>query len=365
MAPGTIQKKRSPMLIHVVDDDEPVRGSLELLLRSVGHQVQTFASASAFLHALDRAAPACLILDLNMPGVDGAELSELLARQGHRFPVIVQTAAPHSPLVERAWRSGVLAVVEKPPSIDRLLELIDRVEGMRRGAAVRPFAESPPRPGVYQTGLQGDSLAELSGCLASLRWPMSGFTHSDACLAAIDRDTPDCIVCDIDTAQGAALARALAQYSEVPCIALCGDRRSGLAKGLAALERLDGSWMLVDKASPGQLEKSIIQALLSWLGKPPRRLYAAIEPLYPDSDAESLAEQKTSDLVLTPELNVSAMSKNYAQVAMISRYDHLGRNLFEVFQSRRWRCRRRVEPESFLATRLAETHARPDAAAAL
>ncbi|MDR3418598.1 MAG: response regulator [Nevskia sp.] len=113
-------------MIHIVDDDEAVRSALHLLLRSLGMRAQAFESAQEFLDALPGGAPDCLLLDLNMPEMNGAELQETLAARASRIPVIVISARPDSPLAARALAAGARTVLEKPL---REQDLIDAVQG--------------------------------------------------------------------------------------------------------------------------------------------------------------------------------------------------------------------------------------------
>ena len=78
-------------IVHVVDDEAPIRESLALLLRSVGLASRTHASAAEFLEAWQPAPGACLVVDVRMPGMSGLELQEELNRRGAIIPVIFIT----------------------------------------------------------------------------------------------------------------------------------------------------------------------------------------------------------------------------------------------------------------------------------
>lgn len=108
-------------LIHIVDDDEAVLSALQLLLRSFGCRVRSFASASAFLDALaQEAAPDCLLLDLDMPVMNGAELLEALKARQSGIPVIIVTGRGDTPLAARARQAGARDVLGKPFGEDEL-----------------------------------------------------------------------------------------------------------------------------------------------------------------------------------------------------------------------------------------------------
>jgi FixJ family two-component response regulator len=78
-------------LIFVVDDEEPIRGALRVLLRAEGFAVHAFASAAEALEALDSVTPDCVLTDYHMPEMDGRELISCLAKRRVTAPVIVMT----------------------------------------------------------------------------------------------------------------------------------------------------------------------------------------------------------------------------------------------------------------------------------
>lgn len=113
-------------LVYVVDDDDAIRAGLRLLLESNGWHAETYASAEAFLLAYSPRHQACLLLDLEMPGMNGPELqTELLAR-GVSLPVIVMTARDERRVVHRAQAAGAMAVLRKPFREAALLPLIEK-----------------------------------------------------------------------------------------------------------------------------------------------------------------------------------------------------------------------------------------------
>jgi len=111
-------------LIFIVDDDPPVLKGLSRLLRGRGFQVRTFASAEAFLGALGAEAPACLLLDMRMPGMDGLDLMDALARRGVETPVVVITAYLDDGLARRCKAAGASACLTKPVEPSALLQAI-------------------------------------------------------------------------------------------------------------------------------------------------------------------------------------------------------------------------------------------------
>ncbi|WP_421988726.1 response regulator transcription factor [Roseococcus sp.] len=135
-------------VVHVVDDDTAVRRSLAMLLRSTGHQVETYASAEAILLAAEDAplAQGCIVLDVRMPGMDGLSLMEVLSRREIHLPVVIVTGHGDIPLAVRAMRAGALDFVEKPYAEERILGAV--------GSALSSLREVDRRK---QLGLQAQA----------------------------------------------------------------------------------------------------------------------------------------------------------------------------------------------------------------
>ncbi len=112
-------------VVYVVDDDEAVRDSLLLLLRSVGLRAVVFDSAQAFLDRLDHAGPSCLVLDIRMPGISGMELVQRLRDQNCSLPTIIITGHGDVPMAVEAMKLGVFDFLQKP---FRDQELLDRIQ---------------------------------------------------------------------------------------------------------------------------------------------------------------------------------------------------------------------------------------------
>lgn len=112
--------------VFIVDDDESVRESLSALLETQGLNVLAFASAEAFLLGYQPAAPACAVVDLRMPGMDGLTLLEHLRDRGIALPVLVVTGHGDVPLAVRAMKAGATDFIEKPYANSTLLEAIGR-----------------------------------------------------------------------------------------------------------------------------------------------------------------------------------------------------------------------------------------------
>jgi CheY-like chemotaxis protein len=113
-------------LISIIDDDDSVRSSLKSLVRSLGFGVCTFTSAEEFLNSPCQDDSSCLITDLQMPGMSGIELQQLLSAQGRHIPIIFVTAFPEDRIQRRALESGALGFLSKPFECQALVELIDK-----------------------------------------------------------------------------------------------------------------------------------------------------------------------------------------------------------------------------------------------
>ena len=121
-------------VVCLVDDDQSVRESLAGLLRSVGLQVRVFASAEEFLRVVGELAPACLILDVTMPGMTGADLQERLLAEEQKIPIIFITARTESALRARVLELGAVAYLVKPFAESELLDAVDAVLGSGKGS---------------------------------------------------------------------------------------------------------------------------------------------------------------------------------------------------------------------------------------
>ena len=113
-------------VISIVDDDASFRRATARLVRSLGHAVAAFSSAEEFLSSDRLHDTACLISDVQMPGMSGIELQNQLLAQGVRLPVIFITAYPESKAREQALASGALGFLNKPFNEDKLIACLDQ-----------------------------------------------------------------------------------------------------------------------------------------------------------------------------------------------------------------------------------------------
>jgi CheY-like chemotaxis protein len=116
----------STSVVYVIDDDESMRRSLVRLLESADRQVQAFASADAFLAAVHRTARGCLLLDIQLSGLNGIDLLIVMAAAGWQMPVIAMSGLHGDRMETDALREGARAFLHKPFDADVLFDAIDR-----------------------------------------------------------------------------------------------------------------------------------------------------------------------------------------------------------------------------------------------
>jgi FixJ family two-component response regulator len=125
-------------VVFVVDDDQSVRDSLRRLFTSVGLRVEVFPSAQAFLSRARPDAPACLVLDVRMPGLSGLDLQHELVRADVGVPIVFLTGHGDIPMSVRAMKAGAVEFLTKPFREKDLLEAIgqaierDRIARLER-----------------------------------------------------------------------------------------------------------------------------------------------------------------------------------------------------------------------------------------
>ena len=111
--------------VYVVEDDEAVRDSLELLLKSDGKPVKTYESATAFLKDYSDKMAGCIVLDIRMPGMDGMEFQKKLNEKHSILPIIFVTGHGDVPMAVDAMKEGAVDFIQKPYREEALLEKIE------------------------------------------------------------------------------------------------------------------------------------------------------------------------------------------------------------------------------------------------
>jgi len=139
-------------LVCVIDDDSLVRESVEGLLHEGGFRVETFASAESFLARSRPELPACLIVDVVLPGMSGLDFHQELARAGLDAPIVLMTAHGDIRTSVRAIKAGALDFLEKPCDADELLATVGRAVSSRPPARAAGHA-------AWISGIVGESEA--------------------------------------------------------------------------------------------------------------------------------------------------------------------------------------------------------------
>jgi FixJ family two-component response regulator len=122
-------------IVFVVDDDPLLRDSVADLLGSAGLAVQTFASATQFIHGPRPDVPACLILDVELPDLSGLDLQTEMAKSGVGMPIVFLTGRGDIPMSVRAMKAGAVSFLTKPFRKEELLDAIH--EALRRDGELR------------------------------------------------------------------------------------------------------------------------------------------------------------------------------------------------------------------------------------
>ena len=124
---------RKPATVFLIDDDDSVRRALTRLIQSAGHRVRPFASAREFLdNGLQDGGPACLVLDVRMPGLGGLDLQRELQAAKVAHPIIFITGYGDVPMSVKAMKAGAVDFIPKPVRDDDLLRSIE--QAMTRAA---------------------------------------------------------------------------------------------------------------------------------------------------------------------------------------------------------------------------------------
>ncbi len=113
-------------LISIIDDDESLRLATSSLLRSMGYVTELFASAEAFFEAGDVTRFACVVADIQMPGMSGIDLTHKLIAEHGAAKVVLMTARTEADIHTRARASGAVCLLQKPFAAQTLLNCMDK-----------------------------------------------------------------------------------------------------------------------------------------------------------------------------------------------------------------------------------------------
>lgn len=135
-----MNRRRPRPVVYLVDDDEPVRDSLSMLLRAAGYAVETFESAQQFIDKRGHASTGCLVLDMRMPGMSGLELQDWLAKSNGMLPIVFLTGHGDVPTAVRAMKRGAFEFLQKPVDDTRLIAAVEAALAGERGVPEPPRA---------------------------------------------------------------------------------------------------------------------------------------------------------------------------------------------------------------------------------
>lgn len=150
-----------PPTVFAVDDDPAIREFVKCVCESVGLHVETFGDAGSFLAAYDGRHPACLILDVRMPGMSGFDLQAALGTRRIAIPIIMTSAYAEVPMAVRALKGGAVDFLQKPfdgqTLLDRIQETMSRdlAAWQRRGKQAKVLQELTRLPVRLRQVLDG------------------------------------------------------------------------------------------------------------------------------------------------------------------------------------------------------------------
>lgn len=157
----------TPGLTHLVDDDDLLRAYAAETLSAAGRRAQSHESGMAFLNALPGLEPGAVLLDIEMPGVNGLEVLDALAERKIRWPVVVLTARSDLRTAVEAMKRGALEFLQKPFTADELFGVLD--DAFERLALANEAATREARAIALIGGLSNRELQVLRGMLAGLQ----------------------------------------------------------------------------------------------------------------------------------------------------------------------------------------------------
>lgn len=131
--------------IYIVDDDPAVRDALSVLFNMEGYVVETFSDGDAFIRSASRAVPACVMLDVHMPGRSGIEILKALNAENYPAPIFIISGQGDIPMAVEAIRNGAFDFIEKPFSAETVLERVKESIALARKR--QEDGETPSFPG--------------------------------------------------------------------------------------------------------------------------------------------------------------------------------------------------------------------------
>lgn len=111
-------------LVHVIDDEDAIRRSLDFMLSTAGYKVNRWEDAATFLKKADMFKPACALIDVHMPGMGGLELQREMQKRGFNMPVIVLSGHGDISIAVKAVQAGAIDFLEKPADRQQILDAV-------------------------------------------------------------------------------------------------------------------------------------------------------------------------------------------------------------------------------------------------
>ncbi|WP_395336689.1 response regulator transcription factor [Novosphingobium sp. BL-8H] len=127
----------SGSVVHIVDDEASIRRSMDFLLRAAGYRVEHWSDGQDFLRNADKNVPACVLMDVRMPGIDGLEVQRTMAAEGFDFPVVVMTGHGEIDLAVCAMKAGAVDFLVKPCDRQKLLDAVAQAFGLLNDCEVK------------------------------------------------------------------------------------------------------------------------------------------------------------------------------------------------------------------------------------
>ena len=192
--------------VLIVDDDASVRMGLRRLVQAAGYEVEVFAEAREFLaRPADPARPACLVVDVRMPGMSGLELVDVIAGTPRALPVVFITGMRTMPSASSAHACGAVAFLDKPVDDTVLLEAIEKGELSlnplnQEGGHYRHQLASPAAAVSGKVFLVDDEPSvrrSLTRLLRVAGLEVASFPSGEALLAEVSGAGPACVVADL------------------------------------------------------------------------------------------------------------------------------------------------------------------------
>src|SRR6201999_3181017 len=125
-------KENPEQIVFVVDDDESMRAALTYLFKSMNLHVEVFSTATAFLESELPNTASCLVLDVRLPGVNGLEFQDVLAKAGIHIPIVFMTGHGDIPMSVKAMKAGAIDFLPKPFRDQDMLDAVVRALDQRR-----------------------------------------------------------------------------------------------------------------------------------------------------------------------------------------------------------------------------------------